>query len=478
MVRREGVTRSSLSSRSGGVLVCVVLQDLAAVVGRVPGLPCPTGPGAEEVLAGQVAGLRAAVVILQRELAVRGVALERASPAPVDVRGDAARAGMPAAQAAGLRRLGVFAARHPDLAAAWRSGALGQDLVELLRAGCARLARTGQAGRLVQIVLPVLPGLSVPAARELIDRVLDQLTPSAPDDDERAEHAARALCWARTPGGGITLSGYLPAAEADAFTTAVQAMTESLRAAGDGLTGAQRRADAPTPLTAAADPPAGGGLPAALTLTVSLTEATRIAARDPASIGAGHTRRPRGDAQIGGTPHAGRPAGDAAVRFGLCAALITPILHQPHPDPTEQTGHTAPAEPKRQTGPPPDSPLGLIAATPMQPLAVGRGLRLATTAQRHALRLRDRGCVIPGCGVHAAHTQPHHVQAWNLGGSTDLDNLVSLCWIHHRQTELGRWTFHPRTPGQPQPDRAHEHPHWWITAPAPMTRPPRPGRAL
>ena len=385
--------------------MCVVMDELALVVGRVSKLPRPHGLGAADVLAEQVSGLRAAVVTLQRELAVRTAALESASPVPLDVRGDAWRAGMSAGQAAGLRRLGVFAARFPSVGEAWAAGELGQDVVEMLRVGCARLRRDDLARRLVQVVLPVLSGLSVAQARAIIDKAVDQLVPSVPDDDETAEHAARALCWSQTPGGGVALSGYLPAAEADAFTKAVEAMVETLRVAGDGLTAAQRRADALCALIARSDPPLAGGLPAALTVTVSLTEAVRIAGRDPAAFGLARRRRPRGSAEFAGEPGGARPAGDAATRFALCCGAVTPVL----------TG-----QPEAAVSP--DSALGLLADTPVQPLAVGRAVRLATLAQRQALRLRDRGCVIPDCGVGAAHTQPHHVKAWNLGGRTDLDN--------------------------------------------------------
>jgi hypothetical protein len=57
------------------------------------------------------------------------------------------------------------------------------------------------------------------------------------------------------------------------------------------------------------------------------------------------------------------------------------------------------------------------------------------------------------------------VVSWAMDGPTDLDNLVSLCWVHHRQTELGRWTFTRRHAGDPQPPGALVHPAWWISPP-------------
>jgi hypothetical protein len=52
-----------------------------------------------------------------------------------------------------------------------------------------------------------------------------------------------------------------------------------------------------------------------------------------------------------------------------------------------------------------------------------------------------------------------------MDGPTDLENLVSLCWVHHRQTELGRWRFTRRVPGDARPDGALVHPSWWIIPP-------------
>lgn len=74
-----------------------------------------------------------------------------------------------------------------------------------------------------------------------------------------------------------------------------------------------------------------------------------------------------------------------------------------------------------------------------QPLFIGRAKRLATSAQRHALTLRDRGCAHPGCDRGPKWTSPHHVVPWSRGGSTDLDNLVLLCERHHRIAHHTGW---------------------------------------
>ena len=81
--------------------------------------------------------------------------------------------------------------------------------------------------------------------------------------------------------------------------------------------------------------------------------------------------------------------------------------------------------------------------------------RLATTAQRTALALRDGGCVIPGCGRPPSECQTHHVTDWAHGGRTDLDSLASLCWVHHRQVDLHKWRLTRNTDPH--------GPHWTVT---------------
>jgi hypothetical protein len=52
----------------------------------------------------------------------------------------------------------------------------------------------------------------------------------------------------------------------------------------------------------------------------------------------------------------------------------------------------------------------------------------------------------------------HHLVPWTEGGTTDLPNLVSLCWAHHRQVDLGRWDIHPISAGLPGTPANHGSP--------------------
>jgi hypothetical protein len=70
---------------------------------------------------------------------------------------------------------------------------------------------------------------------------------------------------------------------------------------------------------------------------------------------------------------------------------------------------------------------------------VGRALRLPSTAARAALRARSGGCEWPKCDRPVAYTNAHHLVHWGQGGTTDVDNLVLLCYSHHWRVHEGGW---------------------------------------
>jgi len=70
-------------------------------------------------------------------------------------------------------------------------------------------------------------------------------------------------------------------------------------------------------------------------------------------------------------------------------------------------------------------------------LDMGRATRLATPLQRTALVARDRGCVVPQCGMPPSACDAHHVTWWRDGGPTDVDNLALLCGRHHTLIHSG-----------------------------------------
>jgi hypothetical protein len=98
------------------------------------------------------------------------------------------------------------------------------------------------------------------------------------------------------------------------------------------------------------------------------------------------------------------------------------------------------------------------------PIRMGRRTRTVPPHIFRLLKERDRHCQAPGCnrtrGLHA-----HHRRHWIDGGTTDLDNLILLCTVHHRMVHEHGWTlfgppgalrFHdrhgiPATPCRPPP---------------------------
>ena len=76
----------------------------------------------------------------------------------------------------------------------------------------------------------------------------------------------------------------------------------------------------------------------------------------------------------------------------------------------------------------------------------GRTKRVATAAQRRALRAMYRTCGFPHCDVRFADCDIHHVIEWiRQRGPTDLANLLPLCYEHHHAVHDGGWTLtlHP-----------------------------------
>ncbi len=384
------------------------------------------GQTLDHPLGEDVAELAQSVAGLQIELA-RRMAAWQASDATADPISACTEAGIPPRTARLWRRAAQFAQAHPTLHQEWLLGRLTAEQVVIVARGTRRLT-TEQAAGVIDALAPALAGMTPEETRAAVEGAVDTADPPDAKRRERDDYAERRLSFTGV-GGGVDLAGYLPAAEAGAFLAAIAALVDDLRAEDDGLSMPQRRADALAELVARAAAhglPTGGGLPVAVTLTVSATEADRITATDPADS----TPRPGGDRTA--ASHTPAPVGDAATRFALCCAAITPVHHH---GPTPRPGSLA----------------ARITRTPVQPLAVGRSVRLATPAQRRALQVRDGGCAIPGCRIRSGYTQPHHITPWTLGGATDLSNLISLCWAHHRQVEHGLWDIRPAPVGSTHP---------------------------
>lgn len=65
------------------------------------------------------------------------------------------------------------------------------------------------------------------------------------------------------------------------------------------------------------------------------------------------------------------------------------------------------------------------------PLDLGRTQRLYSKAQGRAIRAAYRGCLYPGCSMPAERCELDHLDAWEKGGSTDIDSAGLGCPVHH-----------------------------------------------
>ena len=336
-----------------------------------------------------------------------------------------------------------FASRHPDLAELWQTGRVSTEVVAAIARGLRGVTAEVESKFLAAVVTQ-LPVLSLAGVKLLVAQTLDHLHPDDREAQEQTDWDRR--CLTSTRHAGMTMiHADLPTLEADALLTALNAIAESLRVEGDRLTVGQRKADALITLVnhaaAHGDVPATrNGLPVATTVTIGVAEADRVASQTPRDHGgelATVLTTPSAGAQAATlTPAHGTPVtlGDAAARFLVCTGRHTPVL-------VDDTAHTG--RPVAQT----------LANARLQPLAVGRSRRLATKAQRTALAVRDKGCIL--CARPPAECQTHHLTDWAEGGRTDLDQMVLLCWTHHREVDLHRWTIAKN----PHPDG----PHWRIT---------------
>ncbi len=342
------------------VEVARMRQAVTAVAGGVPGdmgLHAGLRPAADADALLAVAAAAECALARHLHAAQQAGALPLAHPAATAT----ARGWLPG-WARRLARTGAFAADHPAVARTWAAGVITGEHVDALARRADRLSGEQMAAVLTELE-PHFGQLTPAALARFLDAAIRLIHPPAdPTPDEADAYATRALSFA-VLGDTVLLDGALPRLEGEAVMAAIDALAERLRTQNDPSPACARRADALMQLVNDAHAtdrlPTRGGLPTSLTVTVHNLPGPRVA-----------------------TTTRGHLLTDAETRFATCDATITPVLIDPP---------TAPA------GAP--NPLAGLAAALLdqqQPLAVGRTQRSATPAQRRALALRDRGCVIPG----------------------------------------------------------------------------------
>lgn len=362
-----------------------------------------------------------------------------------------------------LARTGALASSHGSIAQAWAAGLITSEHVDALAGSAEKF--TSEELAAVVAELEAHWGRWSPAAIARFVHEADRMLHPVPDDpepDEEAAYASRGLSFALTR-DSVIISGELPRLEGELVIAAIDAFAEKLRSAADHVPASARRADALVELVNAAHAsgsiPTRGGLPVSVTVTLEHT-----------SLGDPLWRTSRGHRLT-----------RSEVRFAGCDASVTPVVVDRRPTPdgsvcpdtleellaevdggADEGGRAADSLVRRgndrASGPEEVqqrlSALAVALLGTRVPLAVGRTERTATAAQRRALAVRDGGCVIPGCGVVAEACQVHHVTEWAEGGLSDPENLVLLCWSHHRQVDLKMWAIEAVPAGSlpPEPD--------------------------
>ena len=70
-----------------------------------------------------------------------------------------------------------------------------------------------------------------------------------------------------------------------------------------------------------------------------------------------------------------------------------------------------------------------------QPVNLHRLKRFANDKQRTMLAIDQGECAWPGCRRKAIYAKAHHINAWQHGGATNLNNLVALCGPHNARND-------------------------------------------
>ena len=77
----------------------------------------------------------------------------------------------------------------------------------------------------------------------------------------------------------------------------------------------------------------------------------------------------------------------------------------------------------------------------LNPIDVGKLMRLYSKKQKSALAARDGGCMWPGCDRPPSWTEAHHVDHHHKGGKTTIENGILLCRFHHLLLHNNLWNI-------------------------------------
>lgn len=262
--------------------------------------------------------------------------------------------------------------------------------------------------RVEAAVLPIAPGLDSVALRRRIKELLHQLAPTEAAERHALAREGRYVSITPASDGMAHLDALLPAEDAAALDTALNAAADSQQR-GDAAPGQparthqQRRADALAAMAWA-------------TLTTATAGPRRGATRS-------------------------RPV---AVQVTLPFTTLAGLTDEPG----ELEGYgPIPAQVAREL-----AAAGVWTWLRTDP-GTGQLLDRGTTRYRPSrilagfITARDRTCRMPGCHRPASRCDIDHVVAYAEGGATSAANCHCLCRTHHLLKHHGRWTPVPLPSG-------------------------------
>ncbi len=260
--------------------------------------------------------------------------------------------------------------------------------------------------------------------------------------DDNHAHERRWFNCDKTYGDVFIVSGQLDAEGGALLTAAIDALSHGM-SRGEERSPGQRRADALVDMAATqlrcGDHRDVHGQRPHLTLTVSAETL-----RGKVTAGGLSADSISADALDPNTQFAQTLATDtqdaAAPQSGSSAAAELGGVGPIHPETARRIACDAVRT--LVTVAAPDAETAWMTIAPVVPLSVGRAARTIPAHIRTALVLRDQGCRFPGCDRPPAWTDGHHIIHWANGGPTELENLVSLCRMHHRRVHEEGWRIY------------------------------------
>ena len=330
--------------------------------------------------------------------------------------------GQGVAAARGEERVADTLAQLPTVSTAAEQGAVPLGHVQVVAQVLGGASESTQA-RMVAAeseILRTAQAVSAPELRRNLMALRAAMEADSADHGFESVRAGRFLRLSRRD-GGVRVDGLLDVVAGETLRTALEALTPD-PAVGDHRTPDQRRADS---LVLLANRTLGlgdakAGAQVRPHLSVLVREDTWLLLKHRRRVLCGVSGSGAGDPLRAGYPVAG-VSGAAFRNSGLPAE---PPLAQ------LLDGTLIPF-----------AALDVLACDALiqrvvldaqgSPLDVGRTERTFTKDLRRAALARDRHCQWPGCQMRATWCEVHHIQYWENGGATSLENAITLCSRHH-----------------------------------------------